>query len=325
VSAHTIDTAPNAAYVNDQAAHWIQRRDFWSWGEAEQASLDAWLAESLANRIAFFRLDAAWSRTERLAALRSGLRRAAIAQDGIAKATIVKTAAAIVVVGAMMLSGFAYFSRPLATIYTTAIGEHKTIALSDGSRIELNTNTELSVGADSNRRVATLIRGEAYFQIRHDARHTFEVIAGDHRVTDIGTKFLVRSDRGTLEVALFEGRAQFDAPDGRVQSPILLMPGDRLVVADNLIRTTAATPEILANELGWRRGMLIFENAPLSAVAEEFNRYNRHKVVVADDDVANVRITASFRTSGTEDFKQLAQAMLGLRVSQVNGDMVISR
>ena len=110
-----------------------------------------------------------------------------------------------------------------------------------------------------------------------------------------------------------------------MESPILLVPGERLVVANNLIRTTIKTTESLTNELGWRRGMLIFENASLSAVVDEFNRYNREKIVVANDGAASVRITASFRTNGTEDFKQLAQAMLGLRVQHLDGETVISR
>jgi transmembrane sensor len=325
VSARTANSVPSSAHITDQAANWIQRRDFWHWGEAEQASLDAWLAESLAHRIAYFRLDAAWSRTARLAALRSGPCTRGVARGQAARPTIIKTAAAIFVVGLVALSGLNYFSRSPESRYRTTMGERKMIALSDGSRIELNTNTELTVQSGKHQRVVTLVHGEAYFQIKHDSEHRFEVIAGDHRVTDLGTKFLVRSDPGLLKVELLEGSAQFDAPDGRMGSPILLVPGERLVVANNLIRTTLKTTESLTNELGWRRGMLIFENAPLTAVADEFNRYNREKIVVANDGTANVRITASFRTSGTEDFKQLAQAMLGLRVQHLNGETVISR
>ena len=325
MSAQTADSVPSSAQVTDQAANWIQRRDFWHWGEAEQASLDAWLAESLAHRIAYFRLDAAWSRTTRLAALRSRPRTRGVTRGETARPTIIKTAAAIFIVGLVALGGLSYFSRSPEPTYRTAMGERKIIALSDGSRIELNTNTELSVRSGKNQRVVTLVHGEAYFQVKHDAEHRFEVIAGGHRVTDLGTKFLVRSDPGLLKVELLEGSAQFDAPDGRMESPILLVPGERLVVANNLIRTTIKTTESLTNELGWRRGMLIFENASLSAVVDEFNRYNREKIVVANDGAASVRITASFRTNGTEDFKQLAQAMLGLRVQHLNGETVISR
>jgi transmembrane sensor len=317
--------APNAAEVTDRAADWIQRRDFWNWSNADQAALDAWLAESMAHRIAYFRLDAAWGRTIRLAALRSSAPSRNSTRDDRLRPVLVRTAAVFLVANLMAVGGVKYFSRTPEITYRTGIGEHKSVTFADGSQVDLNTNTKLSVRVSGTYRVANLTYGEAYFQIKHDSKRPFAVIASNHRVTDLGTKFLVRSDPNLLEVVLVEGRAQFDAPDGRVQSPILLTPGDRLVVSDNLIRTMKKPAQDLANELGWRRGMLIFENTPLRDVVGELNRYNTEKIVVANDSVASIRISAAFRTNGIDDLTQLAQAMLGLRVQHLRSETVISR
>ena len=65
---------PNAAEVKERAAEWLQRREFWNWSEADQAELDAWLAQSSAHEIAFIRMQAAWDRTQRLGALRKPMR-----------------------------------------------------------------------------------------------------------------------------------------------------------------------------------------------------------------------------------------------------------
>ena len=64
--------------------------------------------------------------------------------------------------------------------------------------------TVLRARVSAHERLVTLERGEAYFQIAHDPKHPFVVMAGDHRVTDLGTKFLVRRDNKTLEVAVTE-------------------------------------------------------------------------------------------------------------------------
>ena len=60
----------SATDLEDITSDWIERRDRGDWDSASQSQFDAWLARSLENRIAYWRLEAAWDRTERLAALR---------------------------------------------------------------------------------------------------------------------------------------------------------------------------------------------------------------------------------------------------------------
>lgn len=314
----------NAKDITAIAADWLQRREFWNWSEEDQAALNAWLDQSLAHRIAYTRLQSAWSRTARVAALKSPTRKPVATHRPQSK-TLLRFAAAFAVVAAIGAAATTYFQAPKETTYATAIGEHKIITLADGSRIELNTQTILRARLDADRRHVTLVKGEAFFNIKHDATHPFSVIAQGHRITDLGTKFLVSAQSNRLEVALMEGKAAFDAADGRMKSPIVLAPGDALVVADNQIHAIRRSTQSLANELGWRRGMLIFDNATLGQVAAELNRYNTRKLAIADPRTSAIRISASFRTTGTEDFAQLAHVLLGLKVESRNGETVISR
>jgi len=322
VSEHFSDDANE---ITAQAADWLQRREFWNWNEADQAALNAWLDQSLSHRIAYTRLEAAWNRTARVAALKTHDARSNIAESHSRAKTFFRLAAAFALMAAVGVGVASYFQASADTTYATALGERKIITLADGSRIELNTNTILRARLDEGHRHVTLVKGEAFFDIRHDAAHPFSVVAEGHRITDLGTKFLVRAQSNRLEVALMEGKAAFDAADGRMKSHIVLVPGDALVVSDNQIHTMQRTAKGLANELGWRRGMLIFYNATLGEVAAELNRYNSHKLVLADPRAAAIRISASFRTRGTEDFSQLAHVLLGLKVEERNGETVISR
>ena len=59
----------DARAVEARAANWLQRRQFWDWSDSDQAALDQWLAESEVHLVTYLRLEAAWSRTERLVAL----------------------------------------------------------------------------------------------------------------------------------------------------------------------------------------------------------------------------------------------------------------
>src|SRR6185437_1708670 len=60
----------NAHDVKVLAADWRDRKDREDWSAEDQATLDAWLAQSSAHMIAYLRVDAAWTRADRLSALR---------------------------------------------------------------------------------------------------------------------------------------------------------------------------------------------------------------------------------------------------------------
>ena len=64
-----------AAAIDRQAADWAsEKRSPKDWSDARQAELEAWIAQSLAHRVAFLRMDMAWQRAERIAALRTPMR-----------------------------------------------------------------------------------------------------------------------------------------------------------------------------------------------------------------------------------------------------------
>jgi transmembrane sensor len=59
--------------IEHTAAAWLARRDAGNWSERDRQQLDAWLDASVAHRVAFIRLDAAWRQSDRLKALGAGV------------------------------------------------------------------------------------------------------------------------------------------------------------------------------------------------------------------------------------------------------------
>jgi transmembrane sensor len=59
--------------IEHDAATWLARREAGTWSGQDQAALDAWLQVSVAHRVAFLRLDAAWRQSDRLKALGAGV------------------------------------------------------------------------------------------------------------------------------------------------------------------------------------------------------------------------------------------------------------
>lgn len=317
--------APRANEAETAAAAWLERRACANWDPAEQAALEEWLAQSPAHEIAFLRLEAAWSYADRLAVVRTPMREPRKSERQLSNS--LKKAVALVIVGLMAASGGLYFAtQPHQTTYETAIGGHRTIALSDGSQVELNTDTMLRAEVTANYRKLWLDRGEAFFQVKHDAAHPFTVVAGNHRVTDLGTKFLVRRDAGRLEVSLLQGKARFDALEGKMKPAALyLVPGDRVTVANGRIELVRQAPQMQQRDLAWRRGLLVFDRTTLADAAKEFNRYNRGKIVIDDPVIARTPIGGTFRADNISSFVSVAQDVFGLHVVTKDGVTVISR
>jgi transmembrane sensor len=309
--------------VRAAAAQWRERRDGSEWGAEDQAALNVWLAQSPAHKIAYLRVDHVWARADRLSALRAP----STTERPRIPSTVARVAAAFVLAA---IAGGAWFTlnpqQSNERVYATGIGGRETLKLADGSQIELNTGTTVRVSADTHQRRVTLEKGEAFFQIMHNAERPFVVVAGDHRVVDLGTKFMVRRDPGRFEVALVEGRARLEAVNGKAAAPARdLVPGDVVIATANTVYSEKKAAQTLVNELGWRRGVLVFRDTALADVAEELNRYNTQKIVIADPEVARLTIGATIPTHGVEAFTRVAKDVFGLHIQNRNGEIVISR
>lgn len=306
--------------LHTEASGWLERRDFGSWSADDQAALDAWISQSHAHRIAYLRADASWNRTEMLSALRSFRPERPNAYQVRSRISW-KGIAALIVCGGIGAGTTLYVQKPQPhyTTYATAIGGHKTVALADGTKIELNTDTMVRLLNGDNRKV-WLDKGEVFFQVHHDAMRPFEVTVGDHKITDLGTKFVIRHQSDDTEVTLVEGSARFD---GQSRS-ITLMPGDVVVANAEAVSVSRKKPAVMNSELGWRHGVLIFQQISLFAVASELNRYNQKKLVIADAAAGGVKIGGTFRTDDIQAIANAAREVFGLRVDDRGNEIVIS-
>ncbi len=308
----------SAEQNEEAAARWLARLDR-GLPPAEKAMFERWLAESSAHRIAFLRLEAVWSGVDRLAALKG--RDMPARQAGRFHPRLL--AAALV---AVLFAGVTYYVvAPPPDIYVTAVGEHKALQLADGTKIELNTSTQMQAKVTRTARTVMLDRGQAYFEVVHDAKRPFVVIAGNRRITDLGTKFSVFRDGNHIQVVVKEGRVRVDMLGNSVVSAPVFADGGNVVVArsDETLVAKRQAQEI-ADELNWRSGTLIFNQETLADAADEFNRYNAIHIVV-EGKARDIRIGGSFRADNIDVFASLIEEGFGLTVHKKNGEIIISQ
>jgi len=316
-------SAPTATEIQSRAADWLLERREGQWSDERQIELDAWLEESLAHRIAYWRLDAAWGRADLLGAMR----RPAFQRPPVPKRkawpNLLRITAAVLTVGAVA-GALQWFEagKTGEKIYATAVGERERLTLADGSQIELNTDTQVRTEIAANQRKIWLDKGEVYFEVKHNEKKPFVVMVGDHRITDIGTKFVVRRDRNELKVSVLEGVVRLE--DSRT-SPKILTKGEIAVASANRTEIVRPSPRALSDAMGWQRGVLVFDHTTLADVAAEFNRYSTTKIVIADPKTASLTIDGTFPSNNSRAFMRLAQAVLGLSVDDRGGEIVISK
>lgn len=201
--------------------------------------------------------------------------------------------------------------------YTTAIGEQRSMKLDDGSFIYLNTNSRVEVDFSARARSIHLIRGEALFVVERDSERPFTVTVGDATVRALGTQFNVRRRAEGADVAVVEGVVQVSATD----PPKRLAAGEGARVVQG--RIMAPPRNGTADALAWRQRHLVFHDAPLADVAEEFNRYNRTQIRVEGDLAREMQLSGIFDADRPQALMLYAAKSDSLAVEPDGADWVI--
>jgi transmembrane sensor len=205
---------------------------------------------------------------------------------------------------------------------STAVGQHRRVALADGSQLTLNTDTLLAVKLAAQRRDVYLRKGEAHFDVVHDAARPFYVHAGDAVIRDVGTQFEVRlhSDRD-IDVLVDEGQVEVRGPvaEDWVRA---LSAGQQLFIAGPDLKVMPVSPRQVAEDLAWREGALVFDGEPLSQALAEVGRYTRTRIVLGGPKVASLHISGRFRTDDVQGFFRALQAALPVEVSRPQPGLV---
>lgn len=116
--------------------------------------------------------------------------------------------AATVLFAVIALTTYLYTQRDT---YSTAVGEQRSILLSDGSIIDLNALSKIRVHFANKERHVDLLVGQALFRVAKDKTRPFIVAANDTLVRAVGTQFDINQRRRDLIVTVVEGTVAIKA------------------------------------------------------------------------------------------------------------------
>lgn len=272
-------------------------------GSADGLAFDAWLGAAPRNRAAYrqavvlmqeFGAQAA-AVTAELSELDSQRAREAVApRRGSARRSSRPWIA--VAAGLAMAAGLAVVVLPPVVAerggvtYATGKGQHQRVTLADGSVIDMDAETRLSVSLGGSGRRVTLAEGQAIFDVVHDTRRPFVVEAGGHAVRDVGTQFDIRKRADQLTVTVARGRVEVSRDGaGAAAAGVLLGPGQRLEVGrSGAEQLSAVDPQ---ETFGWRAGRLVYRAQPLAEVVADLNRQFVEQTTISDPALGALPIT----------------------------------
>jgi transmembrane sensor len=327
--------SPSHRSIEREAAAWVVREER-GLTAAEQDVLSHWLSADPSHGEILRERRWAWREFDRIAGLPTTLTpapdpdllapRAIRSKVHSPRRRVSAWAAAAAVVAASFLLWLSTAPRaipsgPLASprLSTALAAPCEQRTLEDGSLVQLNRGTQLSIDFTAGVRRVRLVRGEAHFAVAKNPERPFVVEAGGVTVRAVGTAFNVQLTSAAVEVVVAEGRVAVDREAEAHSNPMasVLDAHQRVVVP--LRETGLGPPAVTLSEaeltarLVWQPRMLDFTDVPLASVLEELNRRNPVQLIPESAALRELRVNASIRSDNVEGIVRLLESSFDLR------------
>ena len=231
---------------------------------------------------------------------------------------------------ALCLTAFAelygWGHEPVMRSVQVPAGEHLRVLLADGSAVTLNACSELRYPERfaRRRREVRLVRGEAFFEVAHDASAPFTVETDDVSVEVLGTKFNVNAyDKEVTTVYLKEGKVRLTERVTGRQNRYLMAPDEMLAVDRNARTCRAVRPAGKSAPEAWLHNNYAFTNAPLEDVVEFLERHYAVEIEVADARILQYSYTMEFYNETIDEVLSVMSQITPIRYSRVNDRITV--
>lgn len=178
--------------------------------------------------------------------------------------------------------------------YSSGTGELKTIELSDGTQIILNTRSAIDVELTDTARTVTLLNGEVMVTTGHQPgeHRPFRLLTAHGSISPLGTRFNVRLAQDSTHVIVLEGSVDIAPRQGK---SLVMQAGQQSAFTEHDALAASAAP---AQAGSWSKGLLFVNDMRLADLVQELARY-RPGFIHCDADVADLKISGVFTLNDT--------------------------
>lgn len=194
--------------------------------------------------------------------------------------------------------------------FATGKAERRTVALARGLEVTLDAQTEVDVTRTASGHHIELLGGRAEIEAALGQTSTLTLRAGKGTMSARNARYDVRLDDGEACVSCLGGSVEFAYAEKRLS----LGSGQQVRYDDGKLQPVSQVdPDMISS---WRKGLLVFHQAPLSEVVREVNRYRHGRIVLARS------VTGSHPVSGVFHIDRMDQAVA--QIEQITGARAVS-
>lgn len=241
------------------------------------------------------------------------------AERKLSRRTLLGGALAASFGGGLLFTGLSLDMVPsvseLRADYRTGAGERRLVQLAGGATVNLNTRTSIIMRDVHGIAGVELVDGEAVLDSRG---RQVALIAGEGvSIGNVG-RFNARRDGNAVCITCLTGEVEVEWAGRR-----------RRLKATEEVRydgqgigavTAGPDPAVLT---AWQSGTLIFREMPMRSVIAEINRYRPGKVYLANEELAERRLTGTYFIDRLNDFFSQVQLGLGVKVMRLPGNIIV--
>jgi len=326
-----IDPSDSGSVLDEVATGWLLEREE-GFGPGRAQAFAEWCDRDPKHAKAVSRVEETLSLLNEMVAVRAQLE----ARIGGAAVKICEPAPAIQfnlwrwtagLAAALVLGAvgwwFVVATAQVGQTYVANSAEPRRVALSDGSVVDLNSNSRLREQFSERERRVTLGAGEAHFQVAHNAARPFIVTASGISVRAVGTAFNVRVEGDRVDVLVTDGKVEIDREfaSSSPAAPLLplLVAGERTQIFRSpglAPRVEGVSPAAVHALLFWQDRITNFTDVPLREMVARINRCNSTQLVLEDPELGARKIGGVIRLDRVDSFVQLLEQ---------DGDIVAKR
>ena len=335
--------------IQEQACLWISRIDR-GCTKSEKKEIAIWINQSNAHREILMKMASLWddlSVLNELSALFPLENATKRTRHHFRKISLAASVIFVVLLGGSLTTDIQIFpsfscnqnqNQNVVEKFSTEVGKQEIFSLSDGTSIQLNTNSIIEVVYNERQRYVKLLQGEAKFDVAKDSTRPFTVMAGEKSFTALGTIFNVQKDTNLdLELLVTEGKvlisksAEFiehvthqagliklvNLPGVQVKS------GEKAVIDDNVLRPISKVTLVqVQRDLAWQQGMLIFEGEPLGKALKEISRYSNTHFEIMDDELSQLVIAGYFKADDIDGLLKSLSLNFNIHHQKMSSDLI---
>lgn len=212
-------------------------------------------------------------------------------------------------------------SLRLKADHLSGVGKVESVALADGTVVELGPESAIAVDYRSDARIVRLLSGQAMFEVARDPARPFRVAAGKITTTVLGTGFEVRIIGDRTSVAVRHGRVRVQDEGATPVTSRELGAGDWVRFAPGRpAEEGAGAAEIVG---AWRAGTVPIRNRPIAEAIDEARPWFRGRIVLADRALGERLVTGRYDFNDAAESLALIVAPYGGRVRRVTPWLLI--